>query len=126
MSQLVIRVVLAYPSHVRLSSSCDSKGRREIGAFRSGICDVPEPLLKDLANAGSGFDTLTTLHMVHTVPAHWGRLPEAFGGGAGMAAPAGGVRNPVPGGAVTARPRWGVCLRWLDGSGWTAAQMPPG
>src|SRR6185436_12484092 len=33
------------------------------------------------------------------------------------AAPASVARNHGPGGAVTARPRRGVCLRWLDGCG---------
>ena len=66
---------------------------------------VAEPLLMDLANAGSAFDILLVLHTVHSIPVHRGRLPEAFGGGAGMAAPAGGVRTLVPGGAITVRPR---------------------
>src|SRR5262245_40800126 len=30
-----------------------------------------------------------------------------------MAAPAGGIRNPVPGGAITVRPRRGARLQWL-------------
>src|SRR5215213_10170871 len=35
-------------------------------SWRSGR----ERVLMDLANAGSGFDTFSGLHMVHTVPVH--------------------------------------------------------
>jgi hypothetical protein len=60
----------------------------------------------DLANAGVKFDACPALHMVPPSPFTEGVFRRRSVGGAGMAAPAGGgLRNPVPGGAVTVRSR---------------------
>jgi hypothetical protein len=59
----------------------------------------------DLANAGSEFDAYPALHKVHTSPFTEGVFRRRSVGGAGMAALAGGSRTPVPGSAVTVRPR---------------------